>query len=94
MAAFTQLRNDQRQLSQSIMPLFHGGVPSSSSLEVYHQKWRLEAKKIDLILNHKESLLKLSNSMRAIAVIHHQLARHIDQLIAWGKLEIYLRGSG
>ena len=53
----------------------------SLSLETYHKNWQLEAKKIDLILSHKESLIKLTNSMRAISITHSQLARRIDELV-------------
>ena len=91
--AFTQLHENQQQLNQTITLLSQGGIyrdekivpitehALSLNLEAYHNNWLPETKKIDLILSHKESLLKLSSSMRAINIIQSQLARRIDELI-------------
>lgn len=91
--AFTQLRDHQRQLNQYLTLLSQGGIyrhekitpiadhPFSVNLAAYHKNWRLEEKNANLILSHQESLIKLSNSMTAISITHHQLARRIDELI-------------
>jgi len=91
--AFTQLQDHQRQLNQYITLLSQGGIyrhekitpisdhPLSLNLEAYHKNWQLEEKKADLILSHQGSLIKLGNSMTAISITHHQLARRIDELI-------------
>ncbi len=91
--AFTQLQDNQSQLNQYLSLLFQGGIyrnekitPISdlslpSNLETYHKNWQLETQKIDLILNHQESLIKLANSMRVISTTHNQMARRIEELI-------------
>lgn len=91
--AFTQLQRNQQQLNQTLTLLSLGGIyrdekiapiskqPLSLNLEAYHNNWQPETKKIDLILSHKESLLKLGSSMRAISITQSQLARRIDELI-------------
>ncbi|MGV8713256.1 MAG: methyl-accepting chemotaxis protein [Nitrosomonas sp.] len=91
--AFKQLQDNQYQLNQYLTLLFQGGIyrneeitplsdlPLSSNLEAYHNNWQLEAKKIDLILSHQESLAKLAGSTRIITTTHSQLTRRIEALI-------------
>jgi len=91
--AFTHMQDSQYQLNQYITLLSQGGIyrhdktvpvadhSLSLSLDAYHQYWQHEDKKIDLILNHKESLIKLNSSIKAIHITHSQLARRIEELI-------------
>jgi len=91
--AFTQMQDSQYQLNQYITLLSQGGIyrhdksvpvadhSLSLSLDAYHQYWQHEDKKIALILNHKESLIKLNSSIKAIYITHSQLARRIEELI-------------
>ncbi len=92
--AFTQLQDSQYHLNQYITLLSQGGVyrqdktvPAadhslSLSLDAYHQFWQHEDKKLTLILNHKESSIKLNSSIQAIHITHSQLARRIEELIS------------
>lgn len=92
--AFTQLQDSQYHLNQYITLLSQGGVyrqdktvPAadhslSLSLDAYHQFWQHEDKKLALILNHKESSIKLNSSIQAIHITHSQLARRIEELIS------------
>ena len=92
--AFTQLQDSQYQLNHYTTLLSQGGLyrnyktapisdhSLSLSLDTYQKNWQLEEKNINLILNHKESLVKLSNNIRAINITHSQLARFIEELIS------------
>ncbi len=91
--AFTQLRDNQRQLNHYITLLTQGGLyrdyklspisgyDSSLSLDAYHSHWQFEEKQINLILSHQESLMQLGTNIRAISVTHSQLTRFIEELI-------------
>lgn len=92
--AFTQIQDSQYHLNQYVALLSQGGVyrqdktvPAAdhsllSSLDAYHQFWQHEDKKIALILNHKETSIKLNSSIQAIHITHSQLARRIEELIS------------
>ncbi len=88
--AFTQLHEHHYHLSQYVTLLAHGGifqqenitpVADLPTLDAHYQHWRIEAKKLDVILSHKESLTMLANSRRVIGITHNQLARRIQELI-------------
>lgn len=92
--AFTQLQDSQRQLNHYITLLSQGGLyrndatslisdhPVSVNLDTYHKNWQLEEKKINLILSHKESLVKLGNHIREVSLTHSQLTRLTEALIS------------
>ena len=92
--AFTQLQNSQHQLNHYITLLSQGGLyrndatslisdhPVSVNLDTYHKDWQLEEKKINLILSHKESLVKLGNHIREVSLTHSQLTRLTEALIS------------
>ena len=92
--AFTQLQDSQHQLNHYISLLSQGGlhrnyttspIPDHSmsvNLDAYHKDWQLEEKKINLILSHKESLVKLGNHIREVSITHSQLARLTGALIS------------
>ena len=92
--AFTQLQNSQHQLNHYITLLSQGGLyrndatslisdhPVSVNLDTYHKDWQLEEKKINLILSHKESLVKLGNHIREVSLTHGQLTRLTEALIS------------
>jgi twitching motility protein PilJ len=92
-AAFIRLQDHQYQLTQHLMLLSQGGMhrhekitplsdlPLSLDLASYHKNWQLETRKIDLMLNYKESLIKLANSTKAISITHAQLTRRIEELV-------------
>lgn len=92
--AFTQLQDSQRQLNHYITLLSQEGLyrndatslisdhPVSVNLDTYHKNWQLEEKKINLILSHKESLVKLGNHIREVSLTHSQLTRLTEALIS------------
>ncbi len=88
--AFSQLHEHHYQLNQYTTLLVQGGlfrhekiIPMNDHpvLDEYYQQWRIEAKKLGLVLSHKDSLTTLANSMRIIGVTHNQLTRRIEELI-------------
>lgn len=91
--AFTQLRDNQRQLNHYMTLLTQGGLyrdyklspisdyDLSLSLDAYHSHWQFEEKQINLILSHQESLMQLGTNIRAISITHSQLTRFIEELI-------------
>ncbi|MEK6595599.1 MAG: methyl-accepting chemotaxis protein [Pseudomonadota bacterium] len=92
--AFAQLQDSQRQLNHYITLLSQGGLyrndatfpisdhPVSVNLDAYHKDWQFEEKKINLILSHKESLVKLGNHIREVSLTHSQLTRLTEALIS------------
>lgn len=91
-AAFTQLQDSRNQFNRDITLLLQGGSYRGAtvavaddalapSLHAYFRNWQLEDQRIDLILNQQESLIKLSNSIKAVNSAHSQLARRIEELI-------------
>ncbi len=88
--AFTQLHEHHYQLNQYTTLLIQGGIfrhekitsmDDHPILDEYYQQWRIDAKKLGLVLSHKDSLITLANSMRIIGVTHNQLTRRIEELI-------------
>ncbi|QOJ22420.1 MAG: methyl-accepting chemotaxis protein [Gammaproteobacteria bacterium] len=92
-AAFAQLQDSRNQFNHVITLLLQGGSYRDTALPVadeglmqsvlaYSKHWQPEEKKIGLILNQQESLLRLNSSIKAVNVAHSQLARRIEELAA------------
>ncbi|MBS0299650.1 MAG: methyl-accepting chemotaxis protein [Proteobacteria bacterium] len=92
-AAFTQLQDSRNQFNHILTLLLQGGSYRNTALPVadeglmqsalaYSKHWQPEEKKIGLILNQQESLLRLNSSIKAVNVAHSQLARRIEELAA------------
>ncbi len=90
-SAFHYLQEHHYQLNQYATLLIQGGifrqeditaVTDHPILDAYYQHWRVESKKLEIILSQKESLTRLANSLRSIGITHSQLARRIEGLIS------------
>tara|TARA_R110002073_G_scaffold210533_4_gene371002 strand:+ start:2002 stop:4104 length:2103 start_codon:yes stop_codon:yes gene_type:complete len=92
-AAFAQLQDSKNQLNHFIILLTQGGLyrgnnisafsngPPTVHFETYIKQWRLEEKKINLILASQESLVNLGHVVRKINTANGQLLILIDQMI-------------
>ncbi|UJP04780.1 MAG: methyl-accepting chemotaxis protein [Nitrosomonas sp.] len=89
---FTALNDDFHRLSRDIAALVQGSTFRHdqwvstidylhlASLGEYHSHWRQMEKKIRVILNQRESVLRLNNGIKAISVSYNQLIRRADEL--------------
>lgn len=91
-SAFTQLQDSRNQLNTHLSLLTQGGVyrdiditsinngAIAKPLNIFHEQWLAEDKKINLILRSQNALVRLGNVVNEINTVNTQLLGFIDQL--------------
>lgn len=83
--AFASLHDRHQQIDRRIAEL----VQSNASLALlngfgeYHDNWRQQERKIQLLLSQRESAVQFANGIKGIAVAQQQLARRVDELTGY-----------
>ena len=91
--AFTQIHDSQKRINQYIALLSEGGffhqnnippidqVSLRVDLEDLVKEWQPEERKIHVILDNQQTLIKFGQAIRAINLTTHELHQKIEQLI-------------
>lgn len=92
-ATFSELQGFRSEINEVLNALGEGGLyhgktvasvtdqSAMATLETYQRDWRQIEEKINWLLVHQDTLLKLGNSAKVIETIYSQLTRRIDETV-------------
>ena len=92
-STFSELQGFRSEINEILNALVEGGLYHGktvasvtdqsvmATLETYQRDWRQIEEKINWLLVHQDTLLKLGNSAKVIETIYSQLTRRIDETV-------------